>query len=72
MVFTPEVLDTCARLYPFDSGAMMKRLFGDQWFQSLYPFEERFAITQGGLSHAARVLVGSLYAENNTTYKAAQ
>jgi hypothetical protein len=65
LVFTPEVLDRCSRLFPFDSGAMMKRLFGDQWFQTMHPFEQRFAITNGNLNHAARALVACLYAENH-------
>ncbi len=65
LVFGPEVLDTCSRLFPFDSGAMMKGRFGDDWLKTLDPFADRFAISNGSLSDAARSLVACLYSEND-------
>src|ERR1017187_9469822 len=32
MVFTPQVLDKCIKLFPFDSGAMARKLYGDCWY----------------------------------------
>ena len=64
MVFSPEVLDVCTRLFPFDSGAMADRVFGDGWYTAMEPFQDRFSIAGGDLSMAARLLVLSLYDTN--------
>jgi hypothetical protein len=64
MVFSPEVLDVCTRLFPFDSGAMADKLFGEAWYTAMEPFEDRFSITGGDLSMAARLLVLNLYHTN--------
>jgi hypothetical protein len=64
MVFTPQVLDECVELFPFDSGAMANKLFGDAWYAAMKPFEERFSVKNDDLSTAARTLVHSLYQSN--------
>lgn len=66
MVFRPHVLDACARLFPFDSGAMANGLFGDTWHATMNPFERRFVV-KNNLSEAARLLVHCCY-EENTRY----
>jgi hypothetical protein len=63
MVFRPQVLDICSRLFPFDSGAMAQRLFGEKWHTAMSPFEKRFVVNRK-LSEAARLLVHCCYEEN--------
>ncbi len=65
MVFTPEVMDACCRLFPFDSGAMARKLYGGKWYTAMEPFEKRFSICTGKLSTAARLLVHHLYRTNS-------
>jgi len=65
MVFTPEVMDACFKLFPFDSGAMAQKLYGDKWYADMQPFEERFSIRNGNLSTAARLLVQNHYRTNS-------
>jgi hypothetical protein len=63
MVFTPQVLDACMRIFPFDSGAMAAKSFGDRWYTAMQPFDERFSIGKD-LSTSARLLIHNLYQTN--------
>lgn len=64
MVFRPQVLDLCGRLFPFDSGAMAGHLFGTKWDTALSPFQDRFSV-RDDLNTAARLLVHCCYRENS-------
>ena len=64
LVFTPTVMDICSKLFPFDSGAMAQKLYGDSWYSAMKPFEERFSISNDDLSTTARLLVHKLFGTN--------
>src|SRR5690349_10655561 len=36
MVFSPKVLDVAFQLFPFDSGAMAAKLFGEDWWDKMH------------------------------------
>lgn len=66
MVFKPQIVDKCSRLFPFDSGAMKKELFGAAWHSTMNPFERRFVVdaSHSSLSEAARLIVHCCYEKN--------
>jgi hypothetical protein len=67
MVYSPLVMNVISRLFPFDSGAMAKGLFGPDWKSRLDPFESRFSVNTNDARNDASRLVFHLY-ETNIRY----
>jgi hypothetical protein len=64
IVLSPEAMDACSQLFPFDSGAMAGRVFGNDWADAFDPFKERFGIYNDDLARYARLLVHWFYQTN--------
>lgn len=67
LVFAPGVTSAVTRLFPFDSGAAAKGLFGADWSRKLAPFASRFSVTTKDALLDARRLIYHLF-ETNTRY----
>jgi hypothetical protein len=67
LVFSPIVMNAISRLFPFDSGAMARDMFGPDWRDRLAPFESRFSVNTKDALNDARRLVYHLF-ETNPRY----
>jgi hypothetical protein len=67
LVFSPVVMNAISRLFPFDSGAMSRDLFGPDWSRRLDPFESRFSVNTKDALNDARRLIYHLF-ETNPRY----
>jgi hypothetical protein len=66
MVYSPAVLKAISRLFPFDSGAMARDLFGPNWKLRLAPFESRFSVNTKDAILDASLLVCHLFGTNRS------
>jgi len=66
-VFTPLLLEKIFRLFPFDTGALQKGLFGN-WSKHLLPYE-KFEIRGSGDYKIASKLVHYIFGENELYLK---
>ena len=62
-IFHPSLLQSVDRYYPFDTGGLAKRRFGD-WTDKLVEYQERFRISGASNSTVPSRLVYHLYGGN--------
>jgi len=65
-VFSPRVLESVTRLFPFDSGAMGSGAFGDEWTARMAPFHERFGVDTSDAIETAGKIIYHLYGSNES------
>ena len=63
-LFRPDILERLERLYPFDTGAAHKKLYGSPWDDLLAPFQERFRVKARNDPEAAARMVYYIFRTN--------